>query len=256
MSAITVYITGASSGLGRALALHYAKMGARLALVARRETELNEVASKCLQSGAAEVLIIVADLSLPEESQQSVRTTQEKLGVPDIFIANAGISKNHSPQTLKWEEFKKIYDTNVYGAVAGILEVLPAMLKKNSGHIAGISSIAGFRGLPTSACYSSSKAALTAFLESLRQDLKRSKSGVAVSVVSPGFISTPLVNKNKHPMPLIMSPEKAARIIAWGIEKHTPHIAFPKTMVFLAWIAKMLPSRPYDAIMTQLPWKR
>lgn len=254
--AITVYISGASSGLGRSLALCYAREGANLALVARRGDVLNTVAAECRACGAKEVLCLAADLSVAEASQKSVRDTLARFGKINLFIANAGISRNHSPQTLTWSEFKNIHDLNVYGAIAGILEVLPHMLKDKSGQIVGISSIAGFRGLPSAACYSSSKAAFTAFLESLRQDLKRTQSGVSLSVVSPGFIRTPLVDKNQHPMPFIVSADQAAARIVSGIKAQKPHIAFPLIMVFLASLIKVLPTRLFDAILTRLPWKR
>lgn len=254
--AITVYISGASSGLGRSLALCYARQGANLALVARRGDMLESVAAECRACGAANVLCLVADLSVADASQKSVRDTLAHFEKIDLFIANAGISRNHSPQTLTFSEFKNIHDLNVYGAIAGILEILPHMLKNKSGHIVGISSIAGFRGLPSAACYSSSKAAFTAFLESLRQDLKRTQSGVLLSVVSPGFIRTPLVDKNQHPMPLILSADQAAARIVRGITAQKPHIAFPLTMVFLASLMKILPAKLFDAILIRLPWKR
>lgn len=252
----SVYISGASSGLGRAMALLYAKNGKKLALVARRESVLNEVKAECLASGAKEAFCLPTDLADVEASQNSVRQALEKLEKIDLFIANAGISRNHTAQTLSWDEFKNIFDVNVYGAIAGILEILPHMLKTGSGRIVGISSIAGFRGMASATGYSSSKAAFTAFLEGLRQDLLRMKTGVKMSVVSPGFIRTPLVEKNRHPMPLIVSAERAAEIIARGIAADKPHIAFPLPLVFLASIMKILPARLFDAILTRLPLNR
>lgn len=244
-------LTGASSGLGRTLALELALAGHRLVLVARRAVELEETAKLCRNNGALEAHALTGDISDPIQAAKLVQETEKILGGIDILIANAGISRNANAANLTWEHCAPVFNTNVTGTVSMIIAALPGMLARHSGQIIGVSSIAAFRGLPTSAAYCASKAACTAFLESLRPEL--ATQGIAVSVVSPGFIKTPLTMKNKFPMPFLMSPEKAARIIARGIARKNRHIAFPLPMVFAMRLAQVLPARLFDFLMN---WKK
>lgn len=242
-------ITGASSGIGRALALELARAGHSLILVSRRKDELDLIAHACRQAGAPVAHALAGDVSDPSKAKVLVHEAEKLLGGIDTLIVNAGISRHKNADKLTWEHFEAIFATNVNGAVSMVIAALPEMLKRGQGQIVGVSSIAAFRGLPTSAAYCASKAALTTFLEALRPELKG--RGIAVSVVSPGFVRTQLTEKNKFPMPFLMTPEKAARIIARGIVKHKPHIAFPWPTHMAMRVLQLLPASIYDFLMTR-----
>lgn len=242
-------ITGASSGIGRALALELAGAGHSLILVSRRKDELDLVAQACRKAGAPIAHALAGDVSDSSKANALVHEAEKLLGGIDTLIVNAGISRHKNANKLTWEHFEAIFATNVNGAVSMIIASLPEMLKRGQGQIIGVSSIAAFRGLPTSAAYCASKAALTTFLEALRPELKG--HGIAVSVVSPGFVRTPLTEKNKYPMPFLMTPEKAARIIARGMTKRKPHIAFPWPTHMAMRVLQLLPASVYDFLMTR-----
>lgn len=242
-----ILITGASSGIGRALAAELAGSGATIALCSRRENELGETARACRAAGAVEVAVFPGDIGKKGEAERVVRAAEDRFGALDMVIANAGISRHAPAASVCLGDVEEIFAVNFHGAVATVLAALPAMLKRGSGHVVGVSSIAGFRGLPGSAAYCSSKAALTTFLEGLRPELKR--RGVDLSVVSPGFVRTPLTDKNQFPMPFLMSAEKAARLIANGLAAKKRHIAFPLPMATLMRLVQILPARVFDFAM-------
>jgi short-subunit dehydrogenase len=243
----TIMITGSSSGIGRALALQLASEKNRLILVARRREELQKVKDECLKNGAVAVEILLCDVSDPDNAREIVHTAEVLFNGIDVLVVNAGISRHLDADKLTWEHFKAIYDTNVYGAVSMVIAAIPKMLAQGHGQIIGVSSIAGFRGLPSSAAYSSSKSALTSFLEAIRIELA---PRIAISVVSPGFVKTALTEKNKFPMPFLMTPEKAARIISRGIHKKKRHIAFPWVMVGVMRFLQILPASLYDRLLS------
>lgn len=243
-----VLITGASSGLGREMALQLAREGCRLALTGRREDELNRTTA-LVRSAGGEALALVGDVGDHACVLRHYALIKEKLGGLDWAVLNAGISKSRSAlKGFEAADFRLVYETNVFGLVNWIEAVLPDMLAAGEGTLAGIASVAGFRGLPRSGAYSSSKAAAIAILESLRVDLRG--TGVKVVTVCPGFIRTPLTDKWKpEDLPFLMEPEDAARAALAGIRAGRRLVHFP--WMFSAAVkygVRNLPGFLYDRI--------
>ena len=186
----TVFLTGASSGIGEGLAVAMAGKGAVVGLVARREDLLNGLANKITANGGS-ARVFAVDVTDAEALAKAAQTFRDEFGHIDIMIANAGIGGNdEKTRTYDPASVKRLIDINLLGSVNSIHAAINHMLERKSGHIVGISSLAGFRGLPRSAAYSASKAGMTAFFESVRLDV--AAKGVAVTIIQPGFIKTPL----------------------------------------------------------------
>ncbi len=241
-----IFLTGASSGIGEALALAMAKRGAVLGLVARREELLREVAEKCEQNGgkARYFAVDVTDAKAVAEAAESLRN---EFGKIDVLIANAGIGGNDSEtRNFNHEAVAKVININLLGAVNTVSAVLPSMLENKSGQLVAVSSLAGFRGLPKSAAYSASKAGMTAFFESVRLDVQ--KSGIAVTIIQPGFIKTPLTSGRENKMPFIMELGDSIPLFLRAIEKRKKFAAFPWQLASLVRAGKFFPSWLYDKI--------
>src|SRR5579872_1955332 len=224
----TLLITGASSGIGEALALQYARGGARMALCARRAEQLEAVAAKVRDLGG-EALSIQLDVTDAAAVGDAVRKADRDLGSLDMVIANAGRGDTMLGTRLTWEHVGAVLDVNARGAMATLVAAIPVMVAQQRGHLVGVSSLAGIRGLPTSAAYSATKAAVSTFLESLRIDLR--PVGIRVTDVQPGFVRTPINEGADYPMPFRWPVEKAARHIVRRLEKSPPVIAFPLPLV-------------------------
>ncbi|MBI5244392.1 MAG: SDR family NAD(P)-dependent oxidoreductase [Elusimicrobia bacterium] len=251
-----VLITGATSGLGRELALQLAREGCRLALTGRREERLKETARAVSSAGGA-ALALAGDVRDPACVQRHYAAIKKELGGLDWAILNAGISKSSSARDrFSSEDFRRVYETNVFGPVYWIEAVLPDMLAARSGVIAGIASVAGFRGLPRSGAYSSSKAALIATLESLRVDLRG--SGVEVVIVCPGFIRTELTEKWKpEDMPFLIEPEAAARKAIAGIKARRRIVHFPWPFsAAVKYVVRNMPGFLYDRVASRATRRR
>jgi short-subunit dehydrogenase len=244
-----VWLTGASSGIGEALARELARRGARLALFARRRERLEALARE-LSAGGAEVLVQPGDVRDRNRVRAAVAEAEERFGGIDVAILNAGTGDNLLVEKFDAALVEKIMAVNLLGAVYGIEAALPGMLARGAGKIVGISSIAGVRGLPTAAPYCASKSALSTFLESLRLDLR--PRGVEVITVSPGFVKTPLSDRNRHPMPFLVPAERAARIIVRGIERGKRHLHFPRRLTVPVLLLRLLPAALYDRLMGAL----
>jgi NAD(P)-dependent dehydrogenase (short-subunit alcohol dehydrogenase family) len=242
----TVFITGASSGIGRALALEYARGGAKLALSARREAELEETASEVRRAGGSAV-VIPLDVADVEAVAEAVRRADRDLGSLDMVVANAGRGDTRLATRLAWGDVGPVIDVNVRGALATLVAAIPVLLAQQGGHLVGVSSLAGVRGLPTSAAYSASKAALSTFLESLRIDL--APVGVRVTDVQPGFVATPIHEAATYPMPFRWPVDRAARHIACRLERGPAVIAFPWPLVVATRVARVLPAWLYDWVV-------
>jgi NADP-dependent 3-hydroxy acid dehydrogenase YdfG len=242
----TVLITGASSGIGRALALEYARGGARVVLCARRESELEETAaaSRALGGFASCIRLDVTDVDAVAEA---VRRADRDLGGLDMVIANAGRGDTKLSTRLTWDDVGAVFDVNARGAMATLLAAIPVFLAQKHGHLVGITSLAGVRGLPTSAAYSASKAALSVFLESLRIDL--APTGIRVTDVQPGFVATSVAQEATHPVPFRWPVDRAARHIVRRLETSPAVVAFPWPLVLATRFGRMLPAWLYDRVV-------
>jgi len=242
----TLLITGASSGIGRALAVEYARGGAKVALCARREAELAKVAAEVRDAGGSAVTIPL-DVADVDAVGEAVRRAERDLGSLDMVIANAGRGDTQLATRLTWKDVGPVVDVNVRGAFATLVAAIPIFVAQQRGHLVGISSLAGVRGLPTSAAYSASKAALTVFLESLRIDL--APVGIRVTDVQPGFVATPPNDNARQPMPMLWPVDKAARTIARRLEAAPAVVAFPWPLVLATRLSRLLPAWIYDRIV-------
>ncbi len=241
-----VFLTGASSGIGEALALEIAKCGATLGLLARREVLLKELADKCERNGgkARYFAVDVTDANAVAEAAESLRN---EFGRVDILIANAGIGGNNSEtRNFNPQAVAQVININLLGAVNAVSAVLPAMLENKSGQLVAISSLAGFRGLPKSAAYSASKAGMTAFFESVRLDVQT--KGIAVTIIQPGFIKTPLTAGRNNKMPFLMELKDAIPLFLRAVEKRKKFAAFPWQLATLVRLGKIFPAWLYDRI--------
>ena len=241
-----VFLTGASSGIGEALALAIAKRGAALGLVARRRELLDDLADRCRKFDI-KVRVFPLDVTDEEALYEAADEMRAELGRIDILIANAGIGGNdEETRAYTPRAVRKVIDTNLLGAVNAVHAVAPQMAERGSGHLVAISSLAGFRGLPKSAAYSASKAGMTAFFESVRLDLKH--SGVDVTIVQPGFIRTPLTSGRTNKMPFLMELDDAIPLFLKAIEKKKKFAAFPWQLATLVRAGKIMPAWLYDRI--------
>ena len=237
-------ITGASSGIGHALARELSRRGYELALLARRG-ELLEQLTRELPSRSVAIACDVTDAASVREA---VQRGQEQLGGPfDLAVANAGISIPSHATKFNVADAEQILRVNVLGMMYFFDAVIPSMVERKSGRFVGIASVAGLRGLPTAAPYSASKAAMQAFLEASRVEL--APYGVGVTIVNPGFVATPLTEKNRFRMPFLVKAEPAARVIANGIERGKRVVEFPWRMSVLMRTVRHLPDALYDRIM-------
>jgi short-subunit dehydrogenase len=235
-------ITGASSGIGFQLARELAKRGHELALLARR-TELLEGLARELPRAVA----ISCDVTDAASVRDAVRRAEDALGGPfDLAVANAGVSIHGHATKFKVEDAEQVIRVNVLGMMYLFDAVVPSMVERRSGRFAGVASLAGLRGLPTSASYSASKAAMQAFLEAVRVEL--APYGVGVTTVNPGFVETPMTEKQPF-RPFLMNAERAARIIADGLERGKRVIEFPRRTSLLMRTVRLVPDALYDRIV-------
>lgn len=242
----SVFLTGASSGIGEGLALAMAKKGAILGLVARRKEMLDDLAGRCEAVGG-QARVFACDVVDAEALSKAADEFQKEFGRIDIMIANAGIGGNNQ-ETRDYEPaaVKKLIDINLLGAVNAIHAVLPHMIAQKSGHLVAISSLAGFRGLPKSAAYSASKAGMTAFFESVRLD--QVKNNIDVTIIQPGFIKTPLTSGREANMPFLMELDDAIPHFISAIEKKKRFAAFPWQLATFVRAGKFMPAWLYDRI--------
>ena len=242
----TIFLTGASSGIGEALALYFAKRGAVLGLLARRSDLLEDLKARCESKGAT-ARVFPADARDPEAVANAARAFRDEFGFIDIMIANAGVSgKSRETRELQPQAVKEVIDINLMGAVNAVHAVLPEMLERGSGHLVAISSLAGFRGLPRSAAYSASKAAMTAFFESVRLDV--AARGIDVTIIQPGFIRTPLTAGREAKMPFLMFLDESIPHFIRAIERKKRFAAFPWQLATVVRLGRVMPAWLYDRI--------
>ncbi len=248
----SILITGASSGIGGALALHYAATGKNLFLSGRHQRRLEEVAASCRAKGAV-VSTKIADVTNRQAMKDWITACDRERPL-DLVIANAGISGGTGgPGGETEDQARLIFDINVGGVLNTLDPAIPLMVRRGRGQIALMSSLASFSGWPGAPAYSASKGAVRMYGEALRGRLAR--RGVSVSVICPGFISTPMTAVNDYPMPFIISAEKAARLIAAGLAKDRGRIAFPWPTYFWAGLLGLLPFSWNSLLLRRLPEK-
>lgn len=239
-----VFLTGASSGLGEALARHYAAAGATLGLFARREAELARLAAAL---APATVATYSGDVRDAQALAWAATDFTARFGVPDVVIANAGISRGtltDEPDDLP--AFRAVLDTNVLGTIHTFSPFMAMLRRARAGALVGIASVGGFRGLPGAGAYCGSKAAVIAYLESLRVELVG--SGVSVVTICPGFVATPLTAANPYRMPFLLAPDEAARLIARAIARRRRFYVLPWQMALLAPVLRWAPRWLFDRV--------
>jgi short-subunit dehydrogenase len=239
----TILLTGASTGIGKAIAENLINFECNLILIARRTELINKYLSKH-EMAATKPLIIKCDVSKKDEIAEAHKMIKEKFEKIDLAILNAGIGHEMKVERYNSGFAEEIFGANIFGMIYWIEQLLPDFLKQRNGIIAGVSSLADNRGYSGSGFYCASKAAVSTYLEGLSIELK--KHGIKVITVRPGFVKTPMTDKNKFKMPFLMAPEKAAQIILDGIEKEKRIIQFPWPMVLLTRIVGLLPGSFYE----------
>ena len=238
-----IWITGGSSGIGKALAYKFANEGWQVALSARREELLNEISrsNNNIHSFPLDVLNV-------EKCKEVFNKIVSKFKNIDIAVFSTGIHDPNSERKLNLESIRKIMETNFFGTINSVNSVYNYFKDKKSGHISIVSSVAGYRGLPMAGAYCASKSALISYAESLYFEMKR--KNVKVTLISPGFIKTPMTDQNDFPMPMIRSPEFAAEQIYVGlVKKNAFEIHFPKSFTFIMKILQILPNWIYFKIL-------
>lgn len=246
MSAPLIFITGASSGIGQALAAEYARRGWRLALVARRVAEVEAWAQR---EGLARERweVYRADVALPDSIVDAGAECIARQGLPDVVIANAGISVGmDTAEREDLEVMRDTFATNNLGLAATFHPFLRGMRERRSGTLVGMASVAAIRGLPGHAAYCASKAAVVAYCESLRGECRG--SGVRVVTLLPGYIATPLTAKNPYPMPFLMQPGNFAARAARAIAAGDSYRVIPWQMAIVAKLLRLLPNPLFDRV--------
>ena len=234
-----VWITGASMGIGEALALRLARDGAEIVASARSADKLAALAG----SGSGRIVAWPLDITDHAAVQDAVARIEAERGPIDVAVLNAGTHRPVAAADFTAEGLRDLMEINVMGTAACLEALMPRMSARGRGRIAVVASVAGYRGLPTSAYYGATKAALINLTESLKFDLDR--AGVTIQLVDPGFVKTPLTDQNDFPMPFLISAELAADRIARGLRSSRFEIAFPRAFVAILKLLRLLPYRLY-----------
>ena len=252
-----VLITGASSGIGQAMALAYFRQGWRVALVARRKAIMQDWVAQLdgtLNLQANQVGIFSADVKNPDSVIAAAQACLGEMGLPDVVIANAGISLGvDTAQREDIAVMRQVMDTNVLGMVATFHAFIGPMQSRGTGRLVGIASVAGIRGLPGHAAYCASKAAVIAYCESLRGELRT--SGIQVVTLAPGYVATPLTQRNRYPMPFLMSADAFAQQALATIARGTAFRVIPWPMGMVAKLLRLLPTAVFDRLLKGQPRK-
>ena len=240
-----VMITGASSGIGRGLAVEIARRGGKLGLVARRAEVIDEVVRE-IESVGGKAVALPADVQGGESMVKAADRLRSAFGSIDVLIANAGIGPTRDAANFSAEEVANVFNVNVIGATNSVAAVLPNMLERAGGQLVVISSLAAYRGLPKSAAYCASKAAVSSFFESLRLDLE--PRGIDVTIIHPGFIKTPLTAGRGARLPYLMELDYAVQKMVRVIEKRRKRYSFPWQLATIVRAGMIMPMWMYDRI--------
>lgn len=248
---MNLLITGASSGLGAALAREYAAAGVTLHLLGRNSERLQDVANDCRAKGAH---VRTARIDVTDKDAMTAYVEKADDATPlDLLIANAGISAGTGGTQEPPSQVEQIFRVNVDGVLHSIQPILGRMAERKRGQIAIMASLAGIRALPSCPAYSASKAAVRYYGDALRGAM--GPHGVHVSVICPGYIHTPMTAVNDFPMPLVMTAERAAQRIRCGLLRRKARIAFPRRLYFPLWWLSCLPLWLTDPLFARLPAK-
>jgi short-subunit dehydrogenase len=241
----TVMITGASSGIGRGLALELSRRGAKVGLIARRADALAELVRE-IEAANGKAMALPADVMDADSLRAAADRLRSTFGPIDVLVANAGVGATVDGAELKGSAVADVINVNVLGAANSVEAVIPEMVKRGSGQLVVISSLAAYRGLPKSAAYCASKAAVSAFFESLRLDLQ--PRGIDVTIIHPGFIKTPLTEGRQAQMPFLMELDDAVAKIVSAIERRKKSYAFPWQLASIIRAGMVMPNFMYDWI--------
>jgi NAD(P)-dependent dehydrogenase (short-subunit alcohol dehydrogenase family) len=243
------WITGAGKGIGRSAALEMARRGWIVAASARTESDLSDLANEAAREGGT-IIPFVLDVTERRAVSLAVDRVEDQLGGIDLALLNAGTYVRFGVEDFTADEFGRQIDVNVMGTVNCLAPVLDRMRARKAGHIAVVSSLTAYRGLPMASAYGASKAALTNMCEALKPELDA--FGIQMTIIHPGFVKTPLTDQNDFPMPFLMEADEAARRIADGLERGRFEIIFPRRFAFMLKFARCLPYLLYFAITRRL----
>jgi short-subunit dehydrogenase len=243
----TVLITGASSGIGRAMSLWFAKRGAKVFAAARREAQLRSLADAAGSAGGR-VEPVVLDCSRESDTVRRVEELDDACGGLDLVIANAGVGDPTPARLAGWSDVERVLRINVMGAAATISAVLPRMVARDRGHVVGVSSVASYRGLGAYSAYCGSKAFLSTFLESLRVDLRG--TAVRVTCIEPGFVKSEMTARieGRAPMPFIADVEDAAEVFGRAIVRGNRRCAYPRIHALSSRAIACVPAAVYEPL--------
>jgi short-subunit dehydrogenase len=233
-------VTGASSGIGWSLAKRLAAAGAKVGLVARRRDPLEKLAGEITNAGGVAVAA-PADVGDREQNHQAIREVVDKLGPVDLLVANAGVGAPTNLDPVNINDVEQMFRINVFGMIYAVEAVLPEMLKRRSGHLAAVSSLAAYKGLPGESAYCASKAAVSTYMEGLRIHLRDKR--IAVTTICPGFVKTPMTEVNDFKMPWVLEADEAARRIMGALDRRSKVFNFPWQTTLLMKLTRWLPDR-------------
>jgi len=244
----SVWITGAGKGIGAALARLFSKKGATVYISSRTPADLAQVKDSCRDYPGI-VVPIPLDITEPEQIEYLVQAWEAGEGIPQLVILNAGTHTPCAVSEFSAEHCKHLLDVNLQGTLNCLAPVLQRYIRSNDGQVAVMGSVAGYRGLPTAAAYGASKAALINLCESLYLDLSALR--VKIQLINPGFVRTPLTDKNAFEMPFLIEPEEAAERILIGLCSDKFEITFPRRFSYLLKLLRLLPYRWYFRILAR-----
>ncbi|HJP39079.1 MAG: SDR family NAD(P)-dependent oxidoreductase [Gammaproteobacteria bacterium] len=244
-----IWITGASSGLGRELARQYAQQGHQVCASARSIAALNSLLESCRDT-QGKIHVFALDVTDTARVSACFKRICSTVGMPDLCVLNAGTHIPNSAQRFDLAVFRHLMEINYMGVVNCLQAIVPVFIQSGQGDIAVVSSVAGYRGLPNASAYGASKAALINLCESLQPEL--AAAGVRLRLINPGFIRTPLTDQNKFPMPFLMAVEKAAARLIKGLDGRRFEITFPRRFTWLVKILSVLPYAVYLRLTSRL----
>lgn len=239
-------VTGASGGIGRALALELGRRGNKLAVVARRKAELEEVAHLVGVYGG-EAIAIPADIRSTSDVDAAFGLAEDRFGPVDVAVANAALNCQEPADAISYDDLHMVVEVNLTATMWTLNCALRRMLPRKWGHLVGVASVAGFRGLPRGAAYAATKAGFRSYLESLR--LTYARHGIRVTSVCPGFVRTPMIEGATFPTPFCIEPDDAALRIIKAIERGRSEVVFPWQMALLVQLGKWTPNFIYDRVI-------